>query len=55
MTLKELRKANNLTQAQCASYLGVPLRTYQNYETVAKKQAPLNIYICNKNLKNIII
>ncbi|MDE7168434.1 MAG: nucleotidyltransferase domain-containing protein [Clostridia bacterium] len=32
MTLKELRLKNGLTQAKCAEYLGVPLRTYQNYE-----------------------
>ena len=33
MTLKELRKSKKLTQVQCAEYLGIPLRTYQNYET----------------------
>lgn len=33
MTLKELRKQKKLTQAKCAKYLGIPLRTYQNYET----------------------
>lgn len=32
MTLKELRKSKNLTQAACAEYLDIPLRTYQNYE-----------------------
>lgn len=32
MTLKELRLEKGLTQAKCAEYLGVPLRTYQNYE-----------------------
>lgn len=32
MRLKELRKNKNLTQAECAKFLGVPLRTYQNYE-----------------------
>ena len=32
MTLKELRKQKKLTQAECAKYLGIPLRTYQNYE-----------------------
>ena len=37
MTLKELRKAKKLTQAACAKYLGIPLRTYQNYETDAAK------------------
>lgn len=32
MTLKELRKKHKLTQEECAKYLGVPVRTYQNYE-----------------------
>ncbi len=32
MTLKELRKHKKLTQAECAKYLDIPLRTYQNYE-----------------------
>lgn len=38
MTLKQLRKQKKLTQAACAAYLGVPLRTYQNYENDSKKQ-----------------
>lgn len=37
MTLKELRKKKKLTQATCAKYLGIPLRTYQNYETDVSK------------------
>lgn len=32
MTLKELRQSKGLTQQQCSEYLGMPLRTYQNYE-----------------------
>ena len=32
MTLRELRKKHNMTQVACAKYLGIPLRTYQNYE-----------------------
>lgn len=32
MQLKELRKSYNMTQAECAKYLGIPLCTYQNYE-----------------------
>lgn len=32
MRLKEARKRRNLKQAQVADYLGIPLRTYQNYE-----------------------
>ena len=41
MTLKSLRKQKRLTQAACAAYLGVPLRTYQNYESDAMKQDSL--------------
>lgn len=37
MTLKELRKEKKLTQEECAYYLEVPLRTYQNYENDPKK------------------
>ncbi len=37
MTLKELRKSNHLTQANCAKFLDIPLRTYQNYETDKNK------------------
>lgn len=41
MTLKELRKQKQLTQAECAAYLKVPVRTYQNYENDATKQDSL--------------
>lgn len=37
MTLKELRKQKKITQSECAKYLGVPLRTYQNYEVDESK------------------
>jgi len=33
MTLKELRKKCNFTQAQAAQFLKMPLRTYHRYET----------------------
>ena len=38
MTLKELRKHKKLTQTECAAYLGVPVRTYQNYENDVRKR-----------------
>ena len=38
MTLRELRKNKNITQAQAAEFVGVPLRTYINYENDAQKQ-----------------
>ena len=41
MTLKELRKQKKLTQAECAAYLGMPLRTYQNYENDPGKSASM--------------
>ena len=37
MTLKELRKQKKMTQTECAKYLGIPVRTYQNYETDRSK------------------
>ena len=41
MTLKELRKNKGLTQAQAAAYLGVPLRTYVNYENDMDKRGTI--------------
>jgi len=41
MTLKELRKQKKLTQAACAKYLGMPLRTYQNYEADVSKASSM--------------
>ena len=41
MTLQELRKRKKLTQADCAAYLAIPLRTYQNYENNIRKQNSL--------------
>lgn len=49
MTLKDLRKKNNLTQTTCAQYLGMPLRTYQSYETDASKVGTMKYdYILQK-------
>lgn len=41
MELKELRKSKNVTQQQCADYLGVPLRTYLRYENDETKRQTL--------------
>lgn len=38
MTLRELRKIKGITQKEAASYVGVPLRTYCNYENDPVKQ-----------------
>ena len=49
MTLKELRKQMKLTQSECAKYLGMPLRTYQNYETDEKKRSSMKyLYMVQK-------
>ena len=49
MTLKELRKQKKLTQAACAAYLGMPLRTYQNYENDPGKSASMKyLYMMQK-------
>lgn len=41
MTLRELRKYKGITQQQAADFLGVPLRTYSNYENDSKKQTSI--------------
>ena len=49
MTLKELRKQKGLTQIECAKYLGIPLRTYQNYETDKTKSTTMKyMYMMQK-------
>ena len=50
MTLKQLRKQKKLTQAACAAYLGVPLRTYQNYENDGQKQDSMKYRIMLQKL-----
>ena len=41
MTLRELRKSKGITQQQAADFVGVPLRTYSNYETDPTKQTSI--------------
>ncbi|MBQ9551835.1 MAG: nucleotidyltransferase domain-containing protein [Clostridia bacterium] len=49
MTLKELRKQKKLTQIECAAYLGIPVRTYQNYETDESKSTSMKyLYMLQK-------
>ena len=38
MTLRELRKNKGITQKEAADFVGVPLRTYSDYENDSKKQ-----------------
>ena len=51
MTLKELRKQKKLTQAECAAYLGMPLRTYQNYENDPGKSASMKYRFMTQQLE----
>ena len=49
MTLRELRKNKGITQKEAAKFIGMPLRTYSNYETDASKQASIKYeYIMSK-------
>lgn len=41
MTLRELRKSKGITQKEAADYVGMPLRTYCNYENDPKKQTAI--------------
>lgn len=41
MTLRELRKNKGITQQQAADFVGVPLRTYSDYENNFKKQTSI--------------
>ena len=41
MTLRELRKNKGITQKQAADFVGVPLRTYSNYENDPAKQTSI--------------
>lgn len=41
MTLRELRKNKGITQQEAADFIGVPLRTYSNYENDFKKQTSI--------------
>ena len=44
-SIKELRKAVGLTQADAAAKVQIPLRTYVNYENDQKKKELLSITI----------
>lgn len=49
MTLRELRKNKGITQQQAADFVGMPLRTYSNYENDSKKQNSIKYkYIIEK-------
>jgi len=49
MTLRELRKNKGITQQEADDFVGVPLRTYSNYENDTKKQSSIKYkYIVEK-------
>ncbi|MBE7052467.1 MAG: helix-turn-helix domain-containing protein [Ruminococcaceae bacterium] len=49
MTLRELRKNKGITQQEAANFVGVPLRTYSNYENDYNKQTTIKYkYILEK-------
>lgn len=49
MTLRELRKNKGITQREAAHFVGMPLRTYSNYENDLKKQTGIKYeYILEK-------
>ncbi|MBQ8600238.1 MAG: helix-turn-helix domain-containing protein [Clostridia bacterium] len=50
MTLRELRKNKGITQKEAAEFLGVPLRTYSNYENDFKKQTSIKYKYMVENL-----
>jgi predicted nucleotidyltransferase len=52
MSLKELRVSKKLTQVESAKYLGMPIRTYQNYENDASKRTSMKyLYMMDKLAK----
>ena len=49
MSLKELRISKKLTQVESAKYLGIPIRTYQNYENDESKRNSMKyLYMMEK-------
>ena len=46
MKLKSYRKAREMSQADFAAFLGIPFRTYQNYES--GHRYPRNMEVVNK-------
>lgn len=55
MTLKELRKQNKMTQAECAKYLGIHIRTYQNYETDKFKSSSMKYAFMMQKLEQLCL
>ena len=52
MTLRELRKIKGITQKEASKYLGIPLRTYVNYENNAKKHISIKYKYMLESLRS---
>ena len=52
VTLKELRISKGLNQAQCAEYLGMSTRNYQNYENDAAKANTARYHAIYQKMKS---
>lgn len=52
MTLRELRKSKGITQLEAANYVGVPLRTYSNYENDPRKQISIKYKYMLESLRS---
>ena len=52
MMLKELRISKGLNQAQCAKFLGMTTRNYQNYENDTKKANTARYHAIYKQLES---
>ena len=52
MTLKELRISKGMSQSQCAKYLGMSTRNYQNYENNANKTGTAKYHAIYQKLES---
>lgn len=52
MTLRELRKTKGITQQEAADFVGVPLRTYINYENDPQKQISIKYKYMLESLRS---
>lgn len=48
MTLRELREESGMSQAEFSKRYGIPLRTYQSWETGERKPAPYIVHMITR-------
>ena len=53
MTLRELRNNKGITQREAADFLGVPLRTYSNYENDVQKHTSIKYKYMVEQLEKV--